>query len=349
MCLLKKALSMIKISVDAMGGDYGPSVIVPAVKLALQKQSDLFIILVGKEDILHTLFKKHELPSDRCSIYPALEEVAMDESPSQALRHKKNSSMRLSINLVKEKQADACVSAGNTGALVATSKFVLNTLSGITRPAIISALPTMTGRPVHMLDLGANVDSTAQQLLEFAVMGSVLTEAVEAIPNPRVGLLNVGQEEIKGNLQVKEAAILLQNTKEINYIGFVEGDDIFKGVVDVVVCDGFVGNVSLKSSEGISKFIAATIKESFGRGIIAKLCALVALPVIKDIKARLDPGAYNGATLVGLQGIVVKSHGSASITGFAHAINEAVAQVKKNVPERIAQKVADIMQRNLPK
>jgi glycerol-3-phosphate acyltransferase PlsX len=335
---------MIKISVDAMGGDHGPSVIVPAVKLALQKQSDLFVILVGQEEILRPFVVQQDLPSNRYSIQHASEIIAMDESPSQALRYKKDSSMRVAVNLIKEKQVDACVSAGNTGALVATSKFVLSTLPGITRPAIISSLPTLTGRPVHMLDLGANVDSSAQQLLEFAVMGSVLTEAVENIPTPRVALLNVGQEENKGNLQVKEAAILLQNTKEINYVGFVEGDDIFKGVVDVVVCDGFVGNVSLKSSEGISKLIAATIKESFSRSFIAKLCALFALPVIKDIKTRLDPGQYNGATLVGLQGIVIKSHGSASIMGFAHAINEAVAQVKKNVPERIGQKVADIMQ-----
>jgi glycerol-3-phosphate acyltransferase PlsX len=340
---------MITISVDAMGGDYGPTVIVPAVKLALQKQSDLSIILVGQKELLQSLFLKYHLPSERCSIHQATEEVAMDELPSQALRYKKNSSMRLAINLVKEKKADACVSAGNTGALVATSKFVLNTLSGITRPAIISALPTLTGHPVHMLDLGANVDSTAQQLLEFAVMGSVLTEAVENIAFPRVALLNVGQEEIKGNIQVKEAALLLQNTQEINYVGFVEGDDIFKGKVDVVVCDGFVGNVSLKSIEGISKLISATIKESFGRSFIAKLCALFALPVLKDIKTRLDPGQYNGATLVGLQGIVIKSHGSASVKGFAHAIDEAIAQVKKNVPERIGQKVAHIMERNAEK
>jgi glycerol-3-phosphate acyltransferase PlsX len=340
---------MITISIDAMGGDHGSSVVMPAVKLALQTQLDLSVILVGQQELLESLFLKYQLPQDRCSIHPATEIVAMDELPSQALRHKKNSSMRLAINLVKEKKADACVSAGNTGALVATSKFVLNTLLGINRPAIISALPSMTGRPVYMLDLGANVDSTADQLLQFAVMGSVLSEAVDNIPSPRVGLLNVGSEQIKGNLQVKEAATLLQNTPEINYIGFVEGDDIFKGSVDVVVCDGFVGNVALKSSEGIAKLISGRIKESFSRNIIAKLCALIALPVLNDIKNRLDPSQYNGATLVGLQGIVIKSHGGTSVKGFVHAIEEAMAQVKKNVPQRIGQKVATIMQRNAQK
>jgi glycerol-3-phosphate acyltransferase PlsX len=332
-----------KISIDAMGGDHGPSVIVPAVGLALQRHSHLHVVLVGQNDVLAPLVKKYQLPLDRVTLHPASQVVDMDELPSLALRHKKDSSMRVAINLVKDQTVQACVSAGNTGALVATSKFVLHTFPSIDRPAIISAMPTISGGHIHMLDLGANIDSTARQLFQFAVMGSVLTEAVENIPRPRIGLLNVGQEAFKGNAQVKEAAQLLAATKEINYVGFVEGDDIYKGVVDVVVCDGFAGNIALKASEGIAKLISGRIKEEFNRGIFSKLCGLIALPVMHRIKHRLDPAQYNGASLLGLQGTVIKSHGGANVKGFAQAIEEAVIEARKNVPHRIGEKIEQLM------
>lgn len=241
--------------------------------------------------------------------------------------------MRVAINLVKESEAQACVSAGNTGALMATARFVLKTLPGIDRPAIITALPTISGH-THVLDLGANVDTSAENLFEFAVMGSVLTSAVENIESPTIGLLNIGEEEVKGNERVKEAARLLAGSG-LNYIGFVEGDGIYTGAADVIVCDGFVGNVALKTSEGLAKMISHYIREEFKRNIFTKLAALIAMPVLNAFKRRIDPRNYNGATLVGLQGIVVKSHGNADIVSFANAIRVAVLEVEKNIPQRI--------------
>ncbi len=334
---------MIRIGLDAMGGDHGPTVIVPAAKRALQYHPDLHLVLVGQADVLTPLVQKHKLPTDRYTIHPATEIVAMDESPALALRNKKDSSMRVAINLVKEGVVQACVSAGNTGALMATSKFVLKTLPGIDRPAIISALPTLGERFSYMLDLGANVDSTAQQLLQFAVMASSLVSAVDNIPAPKVALLNIGAEEIKGNALVKETAELLTNLKEINYVGFVEGDDIYKGIVDVIVCDGFAGNIALKASEGIAKMMAQRIKENFTRNFMTKLAALIAAPVLRNIKRQFDPGRYNGASLLGLQGIVIKSHGSADVKGYAHAISEAVREVEKNIPHLIGAQIAKIL------
>jgi len=272
------------------------------------------------------------------TIHHASQVVMMDDSPSLALRNKKDSSMRVAINLVKEGAAQACVSAGNTGALMATARFVLKTLPGIDRPAIISALPTINGH-THVLDLGANVDSSAEHLLQFAVMGSVLTKAVDNIERPTVGLLNIGEEEIKGNEQVKEAAKLLA-TSNLNYIGYVEGDDIYKGTVDVVVCDGFIGNVALKTSEGLAKMISHYMKQEFKRNLFTKLAALVAMPVLKAFRSRIDPREYNGATLVGLRGIVIKSHGSADVFSFGNAIQEAVREVHKNVPVKIQQELS---------
>jgi glycerol-3-phosphate acyltransferase PlsX len=225
------------------------------------------------------------------------------------------------------------VSAGNTGALMATARFVLKTIAGVDRPAIIVLLPTIKGH-THVLDVGANVDSSAENLFEFAVMGSVLTSAVDDIDKPTVGLLNIGEEEIKGNERVKEAGRLLANS-ELNYIGFVEGDDIYKGTADVVVCDGFVGNVSLKTTEGVAQLIAHFVKQEFSKNIFTRLSALVALPVLKSLKKRIDPRRYNGASLVGLQGIVIKSHGNADKLSYAYAIREAVLEVKMNVPQRI--------------
>ena len=261
----------------------------------------------------------------------------MNESPTSALRNKKDSSMRVAINLVKDGMAHACVSAGNTGALMATGRFVLKMLAGIDRPAICTALPTMKGH-THVLDLGANVDSTAEHLYEFAMMGSVLTSALDNNPSPKVGLLNIGEEEIKGNERVKEAARLLADS-DLNYIGFVEGDGIYMGAANVVVCDGFVGNVMLKTSEGVAKMIGTFMKQEFRRNPIKKIAGLLAAPALKALKKRIDPRAYNGASLLGLRGIVVKSHGGADNYAFGKAILKARMEAIKNVPELIAQQL----------
>jgi glycerol-3-phosphate acyltransferase PlsX len=263
----------------------------------------------------------------------------MDESPAQALRVKKDSSMRVAINLVKHGEADACVSAGNTGALMATARFVLKTLPGIDRPAICTTLPTVRGY-VQVLDLGANVDSKAEHLLQFAVMGSVLA-AVNGIERPRVGLLNIGEEAIKGNEQVKQAARLIADS-HINFAGYVEGNDLYSGAIDVVVTDGFVGNVALKTSEGLAKMITQLMRQEFGRNWLTKIVGLASVPVLKSFKDRIDPRKYNGATLIGLRGIVVKSHGNADRIAFANAIMIAAKEVAKAVPMRIEERIASI-------
>jgi glycerol-3-phosphate acyltransferase PlsX len=273
----------------------------------------------------------------RLSIHEATQEVGMDELPSRALRSKKDSSMRVAINLVKDGIAAACVSAGNTGALMATARFVLKTLPSVDRPAIISALPSVNGR-TYVLDLGANVDCTAKHLFQFAVMGSELVSAVDGIPKPKVGLLNIGQEEIKGNEQVKQAHELLVKAA-IEYVGYVEGDDIYLGNVDVVVCDGFVGNVALKTSEGLAKMISQRLKGGFNKNWITKLAAIISMPVLRDFKQAFDPRGYNGASLLGLRGIVVKSHGGADSFAFRNAIAIAKQEVFANVPQRIASQV----------
>jgi len=328
----------ITIALDALGGDHGPSVVIPAAMRILNEYTDLNIILVGDETVIkNELASQKRQPGSRLTIQHASQKVEMDEKPSVALRTKKDSSMRVAINMVKEGNAQACVSAGNTGALMATARFVLKTLPGIDRPAIVTTLPTMTGH-THMLDLGANVDASAENLFEFAVMGSVLTSAVENKQSPSIGLLNIGEEEVKGNERVKEAARLLASSN-LNYIGFVEGDDIYKGKADVIVCDGFVGNVSLKTSEGVAKMISFFLRQEFSRNIFTRLAALIAMPVLNALKNRIDPRHYNGASLVGLQGIVVKSHGSADEVAYASAIKEAIIEVKKNVPERISKHV----------
>lgn len=337
------------IAVDAMGGDHGPSVTVPAALQVLAEQKALHLILVGDQDILRQqLLANNATESDRLIIHHAAQVVAMDELPSVALRGKKDSSMRVAINLVKESQAQACVSAGNTGALMATARFVLKTLPGIDRPAIITALPTMKdSTKVRVLDLGANVDSQAEHIFQFAVMGSVLTSAVDNIQRPTVGLLNIGSEEIKGNEQVKKAAQLLSETPAINYIGYVEGDEIYKGVADVIVCDGFVGNVALKVTEGVAKLIGHYMKAAFNRNWLTRLSGLAALHVLKGLRKQIDPARYNGASLIGLQGIVIKSHGSANKFAFAHAITEAMLEVEQNIPQRIRDQVGTILEQRL--
>ena len=325
-----------------MGGDHGPAVVVPAALQALTEHQDLELILVGDQQVLEREIRSHgAVVSERLHVRHASQTIAMDELPSVALRTKKDSSMRVAINLVKEGTAHACVSAGNTGALMATARFVLKTLPGIDRPAICFALPTIKGH-THMLDLGANISVDAETLFQFAVMGAALTSAVDNMNRPTVGLLNIGAEEIKGNEQVKEAGRLLA-ASELNYAGFIEGDDIYAGTVDVVVCDGFVGNVSLKTSEGVARMIRHYMEQSFRRSLWTKLVAALAVPVLKSFKDKIDPRQYNGASLLGLQGIVIKSHGGADVVAFTNAIKEAVVEVRKNVPQRIARNLEELL------
>ena len=332
----------VTIALDAMGGDFGPSVIIPAALQVLREEQGVKLVLVGDQDaITAELNKVNATVGERLTIKHATQKVEMSDLPSFALRNKKDSSMRVAINLVKEGGANACVSAGNTGALMATARFVLKTIAGIDRPAIIVTLPTIKGH-VHVLDMGANVDTSAQHLLEFAVMGSVLANAVDNLASPTVGLLNIGEEEMKGNDSVKEAARLLQNSS-LNYIGFVEGDDIYKGSSDVVVCDGFVGNVSLKTTEGVAKLISHYMKQEFNKNWLTKLAGLIALPVLSALGKRIDPRNYNGASLLGLRGIVIKSHGSADQLSFATAIREAILEVKKDVPQRIGKQLEAVL------
>jgi len=336
------------IALDAMGGDIGPDVVLPAAVEIRKKYPELNLILVGQEDRLQAdLASLGVKPDERLTIHHASQVVAMDESASSALRGKKDSSMRVALNLVKQGDADACVSAGNTGALMATGRFVLKMLPGIDRPAIISALPSMTGHS-HMLDLGANVDCTSEQLFQFAVMGSVLSSVVDNVERPRIGLLNIGEEEIKGNERVKLAAQLLSASK-LNYIGFVEGDDIYKGgAADVIVCDGFIGNVSLKTSEGLARMVGHFLKQEFNRNILTRFMALVSLPVLKAFKRRIDARRYNGASLLGLRGIVIKSHGGADILAFGNAIEIAIKEIHQALPERISAELEGMMSTEKP-
>ena len=341
-------MNIVTIAVDAMGGDHGPSVTIPAALQALASHSALRLILVGDEAVLRQALQAtvSQYDSTRLILQHATQQVAMDESPSQALRGKKDSSMRVAINLVKDGIAQACVSAGNTGALMATARFVLKMLPGIDRPAIVSAFPTLTltgNASMRMLDLGANVDSTAENLFQFAVMGSVLVASVDHVDNPKVCLLNIGEEEIKGNELVKQTAQLLSESKVVNYLGYIEGDEIFSGKADVIVCDGFVGNVALKSSEGVANFITQLIKKSFQHNWLTRLAGLMVYPVLKPVVKRIDPARYNGASLIGLQGIVIKSHGGAKTHAFAHAIEEAMMEVAQNIPERIRSKIEALL------
>lgn len=337
------------IAVDAMGGDHGPSVTVPAAFQAIAKHPNLKLILIGRSEVLNEKIagfstKVSQEQKDRIIVKHATEQVMMDESPTKALRTKKDSSMRVAINLVKDGTAHACVSAGNTGALVATAHFVLKVLPGVDRPAIITAFPTVNpDKEVRVLDLGANVDASSEYLYQFAIMGSVLTAQVTNIENPKVGLLNIGSEDIKGNEQVKKASQLLSGNKDINYIGYVEGDDIFKGNVDVVVCDGFIGNAVLKSIEGLAKLIGHYVKRAFAKNLFTKLITLLAWPILKDLSKQLDPGRRNGATLIGLRGTVIKSHGGANSAAFANAIDEAFLEVEKNVSQHIRDEVVKLL------
>jgi glycerol-3-phosphate acyltransferase PlsX len=334
----------VTIALDCMGGDHGAPVTVEAALRFLEREPEARIVLVGRTEIIEAeLRRHHRAAGERVRIQSASEIVEMDEPPAQALRGKRDSSMRVAVDLLKDGEADACVSAGNTGALMAISRFVLKMLPGIERPAIASFLPTLRGRTC-VLDLGANVDCSAEHLLQFGVMGSCLVSAVEHIERPSVALLNIGEEEIKGNDIVKQAAELLRESG-LNFFGNVEGTDIYKGTTDVIVCDGFVGNVALKTSEGLAQMLAQYLREEFGRNLFTRLCGLIALPVISAFRHRVDHRRYNGASLLGLKGIVVKSHGSADAYAFGFAIARAYEEARHKMLARISERIASIQQK----
>lgn len=332
--------SPVRIAIDCMGGDVGVTATVPAALEFAQKVPDVVLLLVGLPDVIERALanQRSRFPgvgADRLQVVAATEIVAMDDSVEVALRRKKDSSMRVAVQLVKDGLAQACVSAGNTGALMAISRYVLKTLDGIDRPAIATALPNQFGGSTTVLDLGANVDCTAEHLLQFAIMGTALAQVRDSDRRPSVGLLNIGEEVIKGNDVVKQAAELLR-ASPLNFKGNVEGNDIFKGTVDVVVCDGFVGNVVLKSIEGLAKMLATMIRQEFHRSLWTKLAGLIARPVLNRFRSRVDNRRYNGAALLGLRGIVFKSHGSADAYAFRHAIERAHEAVASGLLDRIS-------------
>jgi phosphate acyltransferase len=332
----------ITVAVDCMGGDHGPHVTVPAALEFERARGDVAVVLVGPGVAIERELAAHGArPGPKLRVRHAAEVVAMDEPPVQALRFKKNSSMRIAVNLVKSGEAHACVSAGNTGARMAISRFVLKTLPGIDRPAIATVLPNVRGGYTTVLDLGANVDCTPEQLMQFGVMGAMLVAALEHTERPSVGLLNIGVEDIKGNEIVKQAADLLR-ASGLNFAGNVEGDDIYKGGLDVVVCDGFVGNVALKASEGVVQMMAAALREEFSRNPVTRIAALIATPVLRAFKHRMDHRRYNGASLLGLRGIVIKSHGSADRYAFGQALERAVEEVRNDVPQRISRRMTQL-------
>ncbi len=332
----------VTVALDAMSGDHGLSETLPAALASLTELPELSLLLVGDEASITQHLGDNLLRwGGRLKIVHASQIVEMDDTPSKVLRSKRDSSMRVAINQVKQGAAGACVSSGNTGALMAMAKYVLKTIPGIDRPAIISPLPSHKGH-THVLDLGANIESSAEHLLQFALMGSELVRAVDGIESPKVGLLNVGEEEMKGNQQVKEAYHLLADAP-INFVGYVEGDDICMGNVDLIVTDGFVGNIALKSMEGIARLIVSSLKQCFARNLLTKLAGLVAMPVLKTFKKLFDVRKYNGASLVGLTGIVIKSHGGSDRVAIANAIKVAAIEIEHDVPNRISERIEAIM------
>ncbi len=328
------------IAIDCTGGDHGPTVTVPATLHFLEKDADASAILVGQQEVVEPLMAaQRQRFGDRLRLQHANQVVEMHEKPRAALR-KRDSSMRVSIDLVKAGTAQAAVSAGNTGALMAISTIVLGTLPGIDRPAIATSLPTMKGETL-MLDLGANAECAPEHLLQFGIMGAMLVSAVEHKERPTVGLLNIGEEEIKGNEVVKRAGELLRQSG-LNFHGNVEGTDIYRGTTDVVVCDGFVGNIALKTTEGLAQMLGSFLKDEFRKNLFSRLAALVAMPALKSFKKRIDPRRYNGASLLGLRGIVVKSHGSADVMSFETAIHRAAEEARNNLLERISTRMANL-------
>jgi len=335
----------VRVAIDCMGGDHGLSVTIPAAIAFSDHQPDVHLILVGKSgpiaDALRVAGRQAGDKAARFRIQDATEVVEMDEPVAQALRGKRDSSMRVAIDLVRRGEADACVSAGNTGALMAISRSVLKMIEGIDRPAIAASLPTRTGGQTMVLDLGANVDCDPGHLLQFAVMGCALVSALGGTERPRVGLLNIGEEVIKGNEVVKQAGELLR-TSGLNFIGNVEGNDLFAGTADVVVCDGFVGNVALKTSEGLAQMLSGFIREEFTRGPLAKVIAMLAYPVLKRFKQRIDHRRYNGASLIGLRGIVIKSHGSSDAYGFEQALRRGYDASRNGLLRRITDAIPTV-------
>ena len=332
-----------------MGGDHGPSVTIPAAISFVKREPQAELILVGLESVLRAELKKCKAEDHpRLSVVHASEVVAMDDPIEIALRRKKDSSMRVAVELVKDGKAEACVSAGNTGALMAVSRYVLKTMPGVDRPAICSILPNQNGKPTYMLDLGANVDCEPHHLHQFAIMGSVLVTAMEGIERPTIGLLNVGTEDIKGNEVVKATSKLLQDDKErglLNFHGNVEGNDIFKGTTDLVVCDGFVGNVTLKAVEGLGRFVKHTLTTEFKRNPLTMLGALIGRGALKNFSNLFTPSRYNGASLLGLRGLVFKSHGGADAYSFEWAIKRSFDAAKYNVLEHLSEKITELMPR----
>lgn len=333
----------VTIAIDCMGGDFGPSVTLPAAIHFLERDEQAKVILIGlSAEVEGAVTREKPRFGDRLRFRAASEVVGMDDPLATALRIKKDSSMRVTVDLVKAGEAQAAVSAGNTGALMAISRFVLKTLPGIDRPAIATVLPTLRGY-TYVLDLGANVDCEPQHLLQFGIMADLLYSSVEHKDRPTVGLLNIGEEDIKGNEVVKQAGELFKQS-DLNFFGNVEGDDIYKGTTDIVVCDGFVGNVLLKTSEGLAHMLATFLREEFSRNPFRKIAALFAIPALNGFRKRVDPRRYNGASLLGLRGIVVKSHGSADQMAFAKAIERAAEAARNRLVERISERMA----RNVP-
>ncbi|KJZ56192.1 phosphate acyltransferase PlsX [Pseudomonas sp. MAFF 311095] len=325
-----------------MGGDFGPRSIVQACIASLSATPSLHLTLVGQPSLLEELIASHPaVDRARLTVTAASETIGMDEKPAAALRGKPDSSMRVALELLRDGKVQACVSAGNTGALMALSRYVLKTLPGIDRPAMVAAIPTQKGY-CQLLDLGANVDCSAEHLFQFAVMGSVAAEAL-GVARPRVALLNIGTEDIKGNQQVKLAATLLQGARGLNYVGFIEGDGLYRGEADVVVCDGFVGNILLKSSEGLATMIATRIEALFRQNLVSRMVGALALPLMRRLQADLAPARHNGASFLGLQGIVVKSHGSAGVEGFQSAIARALIEIQENLPQRLHGRLEDLL------
>lgn len=332
-------MTNLTIALDAMGGDFGPPITIPAALQVLAENPKLYLIICGDKYQIQPLLNDSQASLlQRLEIVHCSQVVAMGEKPSQALRNKPQSSMRIMLELLKENKAQACVSAGNTGALLAMAYRVLKMLPGIKRPALVTAIPSPQGHKTYVLDLGANVICDEHILHQFALMGSVLTEKNEC-KNPRIGLLNVGEEEIKGSDTIKKAAKLLKEDKSLNYIGYVEGNDIFTNKVDVVVCDGFVGNIAMKACEGLAKAVMQSIKAVARESWLSRIFAAIALPMLKKLYRQMNPDQYNGASLLGLRGIVIKSHGNASKDAFKYAIEEAINEIRHQVPEKIGNRI----------
>jgi glycerol-3-phosphate acyltransferase PlsX len=337
-------LTHLTIALDMMGGDYGPRSSIPAAVSAVNKNANLILLLCGNEQVIRErLSDLDSLNHPRLIIKHCSEVVTNSCEPASALRNKKSSSMRVALELVKSGEAQACVSAGNTGALFFMAHFVLKMLPGIKRPALISAVPTEKKQPVYLLDLGANVHCDAETLFQFGVMGSIVAGQVQSIDRPKVYLLNIGSEEIKGNDTIKQAAQMMRSTPQINYQGYCEGSDMFSGKADVIVCEGFVGNVALKTCEGIAKLIMHKFTKALKKHFFYRLLAFTLRPIIKKLYKRVNPDQYNGASLVGLRGIVVKSHGNASSTAFLAAIEEASREVERSIPDKIQATFAQII------